>query len=650
VTAGGDIVRTSSNVGGMNEIAVINTATSGASSSRLRISTAFNGGTTLGDALTQYTDNNNFNWATGSGVTTSRDYVITNHFTLGTSVFFRLAASTGAATFSNSVTATSGFIMNSQVSSLYETNGALSYYSTTNGVYLNGAGPSGWLRLNGAGSENDRNSINIYGSASGVPDTINFNTSGFTRLSITSTGAATFSNTVRVNGGELTVYSGSSVMYTGVDTGNNYVYFGTNTANYGISFQASGDRMRIFNDGNVSINNTSNAGFKLDVNGTGRFSGQVNFDYRITLPDMTIGYWDGANNRIESGSLRPLLITAYSQPINMGINGGTNFSINTSGAATFSSSVSLGGGSEGLRLGNVGDNSAYDNVKLWYTGFNGGAPRIYLTPRTTPGSGVINTFFHLLNTNGSSTSSNNTMGLIVDGQVGIGTSPTQKLHIDGQNGQPATSGATQNGILRIQGGSGVGFGETLDMGFHVGVSGPASYAWLQSTNTGNLGINYNLALNPNGGNVLIGTSANPTPVAGVSFPLTITSSAATRIRIDSTQATPNSGVGLYANGVQKFSFAMFGTDSDFTIYNDALLASALLVKGTNSNVLIGTTTDVGAKLYVNGAFRTGTLTAGTQTAAVDWRLGNARGGAATNNALIRVEINGVLVDLLGNYV
>jgi hypothetical protein len=95
---------------------------------------------------------------------------------------------------------------------------------------------------------------------------------------------------------------------------------------------------------------------------------------------------------------------------------------------------------------------------------------------------------------------------------------------------------------------------------------------------------------------------------------------------------------------------MYGTDSDFTIYNDALLASALLVKGTNSNVLIGTTTDVGAKLYVDGAFRTGTLTAGTQTAAVDWRLGNARGGAATNNALIRVQINGVLVDLLGNYV
>lgn len=107
-----------------------------------------------------------------------------------------------------------------------------------------------------------------------------------------------------------------------------------------------------------------------------------------------------------------------------------NRGITATGAATFSNLVSLGGGSEGLRLGNVGDNSAYDNVKLYYTGFSGGSPRIYLTPRTTPGSGVINTFLHLQNTNGISTSSNNTMGLFVDGQMGIGTTnPGTKVEI-----------------------------------------------------------------------------------------------------------------------------------------------------------------------------------------------------------------------------
>jgi len=37
-----------------------------------------------------------------------------------------------------------------------------------------------------------------------------------------------------------------------------------------------------------------------------------------------------------------------------------------------------------------------------------------------------------------------------------------------------------------------------------------TYAWIQATNAGGLGTNYNLALNPNGGNVLIGTTTDDT--------------------------------------------------------------------------------------------------------------------------------------------
>jgi hypothetical protein len=78
----------------------------------------------------------------------------------------------------------------------------------------------------------------------------------------------------------------------------------------------------------------------------------------------------------------------------------------------------VGGGSDGIWLGNAGDNTAYDNVKLYYTGFNSGNPRIYLTPRTQPGSGTINTYLHLLSSTGVGS---NNMGLLVDGNVGIGT-------------------------------------------------------------------------------------------------------------------------------------------------------------------------------------------------------------------------------------
>lgn len=103
------------------------------------------------------------------------------------------------------------------------------------------------------------------------------------------------------------------------------------------------------------------------------------------------------------------------------------------------------------------------------------------------------------------------MFINTSGNVGIGTTnPRQKFDISGNNGQPATSGTTQNGLFRAQVSSGVGYGETLDMGMHVGVTGPASYAWIQSTNADNLNINYNLSLNPNGGNVGIGTASPAT--------------------------------------------------------------------------------------------------------------------------------------------
>jgi hypothetical protein len=92
------------------------------------------------------------------------------------------------------------------------------------------------------------------------------------------------------------------------------------------------------------------------------------------------------------------------------------------------------------------------------------------------------------------------------GRVSIGTTnPTQKLNVDGLRGQPATSGTTQNGLFRISTLS-TGYGESLDMGFHVGVDGPASYGWIQSTNQGDLSVNYRLMLNPNGGQVFIGTT------------------------------------------------------------------------------------------------------------------------------------------------
>jgi hypothetical protein len=95
-------------------------------------------------------------------------------------------------------------------------------------------------------------------------------------------------------------------------------------------------------------------------------------------------------------------------------------------------------------------------------------------------------------------------------RLGIGTTvPTQKLHVVGgaTGGAAATSGTTQTyGLARFQAGG--GWTGALDMGSNGG-----TYFWLQSTDVGNLATNYSLLINPNGGNVGIGTTT-PTFSAG----------------------------------------------------------------------------------------------------------------------------------------
>jgi hypothetical protein len=81
-----------------------------------------------------------------------------------------------------------------------------------------------------------------------------------------------------------------------VDAGRGVLYDNKNTGELRFSaptFQSfhvnSNSRMAIFNDGNVSISNSpSNAGFKLDVNGTGRFSGSTTFSITGTTNNILI--------------------------------------------------------------------------------------------------------------------------------------------------------------------------------------------------------------------------------------------------------------------------------------------------------------------------------------------------------------------------
>ena len=90
----------------------------------------------------------------------------------------------GRLTLSNS----EGILLSAKASSLYSLDGSLSYYATNNGVYLNGAGANGWLRLNASGVTNSRTCIDIYGQSHTSADIILFKTNSGERMRILQNG------------------------------------------------------------------------------------------------------------------------------------------------------------------------------------------------------------------------------------------------------------------------------------------------------------------------------------------------------------------------------------------------------------------------------------------------------------------------------
>ena len=326
--------------------------------------------------------------------------------------------------------------------------------------------------------------------------------------------------------------------------------------------------------GNLLVGLISDNGARLQVGGNGTFSGSITAD-RIAIAGtvdvnarLVIGEDSSTTNvgfiRLRGhdvyegniyktatygiymdtdSNLRPIRIdgSAFITGITGNVGIGTS-SIQAGVKLDVNGATAVAGGSEGLRIGNVGDNTAYDNVKLWYTGFSGGSPRVYLTPRTTPGSGIINTFLHLTNSNGGSTTSNNTMGLIVDGsgQFGASTSGNGNVIISSagacvmdllnaqseayirtttyhdlyfrtnninrmlisKDGNVGININTPQDRLHVNGAIQVGFVDVLNSALRIFWNGASSYGAIQTSSSSNL------ALNPFGNNVLIGTTTD----------------------------------------------------------------------------------------------------------------------------------------------
>ena len=98
--------------------------------------------------------------------------------------------------------------------------------------------------------------------------------------------------------------------------------------------------------------------------------------------------------------------------------------------------------------------------------------------------------------------------IAASGNVGISTAaPNVRLEVFGAVGLPATSGTAQTGIARFSQSGGAG---VVDFGF----GGFTGAGWVQATSSASLATNFAFLINPNGGNVGIGTSA-PTELLSV---------------------------------------------------------------------------------------------------------------------------------------
>ena len=90
-------------------------------------------------------------------------------------------------------------------------------------------------------------------------------------------------------------------------------------------------------------------------------------------------------------------------------------------------------------------------------------------------------------------------------KVGIGTTEADlRLHVNGPNALPSSSGSTATGHLTLRDKAG-----SATHGMFMGVSDASPFgSWIQSQDSANNATNYPLLLNPNGGNIGIGTD-NP---------------------------------------------------------------------------------------------------------------------------------------------
>ena len=228
--------------------------------------------------------------------------------------------------------------------------------------------------------------------------------------------------------------------------------------------------------------------------------------------------------------------------------------------------------------------------------------------------------------------------VLTGGNVGVGTAtPIVNFDVAGTQGAPATSGTTPTAIARFETNS--ANSEVLDIG---GLS--AGPVWLQVYNRTNLATNYPLVLEPNGGNVGIGTTS---PAMTLDITGNFGSNNGIGLRILNSSGT-NANQWILGTGGGSVAASAFGI-ADNSAYR--------FVINNSGNVGVGSTSPA-AKLDVEGSggviLNAGNVGLGTTTPMATLAVAGTQGAPATSGttptAIARFETtsaNGEVLDIGG---